>query len=165
MRISRRQAERILKRDVERIAADVARLLGDEVMARLNANQFGALTSFAFNVGIGNFRRSSVLRAVRQGRLSAVPRLLLRWSKARDPRTGRLRTLRGLLRRRRAEGRLWLTPPGRRHPPPVAVARHKAQELKEVPSVAAAWAAFLLAVSGLFTALFKEITTWFATLF
>ncbi len=159
MRISRKQAERILRADVERVAGQVAKVLGPDVLSRLNENQFGALVSFAFNVGIGNVRRSSVLRAVRAGRLEEVPRLLLRWTKAGG------RRLPGLVRRRRAEGRLWLTPPGKRRPPPGAVARHTAQEIAERPGLAAAWAAFLLALSTLLAALGKEITTWFATNF
>ncbi len=110
MRITRAEAEEILRRDVERFARGVAREIGPRAMKRLNENQFGALVSFAYNVGLGNFRRSSVLRAVRAGRLEDVPRLLLRWTKARDPKTGRLVELRGLVRRRRAEGRLFTAP-------------------------------------------------------
>ncbi len=67
MRITRREAEEILRRDVEKFARGVAREIGPQAMQRLNENQFGALVSFAFNVGLGNFRRSSVLRAVKEG--------------------------------------------------------------------------------------------------
>ncbi len=109
MRITRVEAEEILRRDVEKFARGVAREIGHEALKRLNENQFGALVSFAYNVGLGNFRRSSILRAVRAGRLDDVPRLLLRWTKARDPKTGQLVQLRGLVRRRRAEGQLFTT--------------------------------------------------------
>ena len=149
MRISRKQAERILRADVERVAGQVAKVLGPDVLSRLNENQFGALVSMAFNVGLGNFKRSSALRAVRAGRLEEVPRLLLRWVKSRDPRTGRLRTLRGLVRRRRAEGRMWLTPPAQTRPPLIAVAKHKRDELVERPDLSAAWAAFVAALVNL----------------
>ncbi|GEM_PF-1370340 len=104
MRITRAEAEEILRRDVQRFARQVAEALGEDVMRRLNENQFGALVSFAYNVGIGNFRRSSVFRAVRDGRYDDVPRLLMRWTKAGG------RRLRGLERRRRAEGKLFTTP-------------------------------------------------------
>ncbi len=118
MRISRAQAEEILRRDVETFARAVAR----QVHTPLNANQFGALVSFAYNVGIGNLRRSSVLRAVNEGRLEDVPRLLMRWTRAGGKR------LRGLIRRRRAEGRLFTSPPapeeGNRH--------HRAPDIKPV---------------------------------
>ena len=150
MRITRAEAERILRQDVERFAHQVARVLGPDVMARLNDNQFGALVSFAFNVGIGNLKRSAVLRAVREGRFDDVPRLLMRWTKAGG------RRLRGLVRRRRAEGRLWMTPPGRRRPPPVAVARQRAREIADRPGLAAAWAAFLVSVGNLAVAVWHQ---------
>jgi GH24 family phage-related lysozyme (muramidase) len=108
MRITKAEAEEILRRDVETFARAVARAIGDEALEKLNENQFGALVSFAYNVGLANFRRSSVLRAVKEGRLNDVPRLLMRWTKARDPRSGRLKRLRGLVRRRRAEGELFM---------------------------------------------------------
>ena len=150
MRITREEAERILREDVQRFAHQVAKVLGPDVMSRLNDNQFGALVSFAFNVGIGNFKRSSVLRAVREGRFDDVPRLLMRWTKAGG------RRLRGLVRRRRAEGRLWLTPPDRRRPPPMAVARQRAREIAERPGLAAAWAAFLVAAANLAVAVWQQ---------
>ncbi len=153
MRITKAQAREILRRDVTRFARDVARVLGPHAAA-LTDNQFGALVSFAYNVGIGNLKRSSVLRAVREGRHDDVPRLLLQWTKAGG------RRLRGLVRRRRAEGRLWLTPPARRRPPPVAVARHKAQEMMEHPDLAAAWAAFFVAGGGALAATWKEVSAW-----
>ena len=104
MRITREEAQEILRRDVERFAHDVARVLGPDA-EMLTPHRFGALVSFAFNVGIGNLKRSSVLKAVREGRHDEVPGLLLQWTKAGG------RRLRGLVRRRRAEGRLWMTPP------------------------------------------------------
>ena len=149
-RITREEAERILRRDIERFARQVAKVLGPDVMSRLNDNQFGALMSFAFNVGIGNLKRSSVLRAVREGRFDDVPRLLMRWTRAGG------RRLRGLVRRRRAEGRLWMTPPGKRRPPPVAVARQRAREITERPGLAAVWAAFLVAATNLAVAVWNQ---------
>jgi lysozyme len=159
MRITKAEAVDILRRDVERFARGVARAIGDEALAKLDENQFGALVSFAYNVGLGNFRRSSVLRAVRDGRPEDVPRLLLRWTKAGG------RRLRGLVRRRRAEGRLWMTPPGRRRPPAVATIRHGAQEMMEHPDVAAAWAALLGAAATLAAGAWKEVTEWVSALF
>ncbi|HHN73055.1 MAG TPA: hypothetical protein ENK13_03095 [Thermopetrobacter sp.] len=149
----------MLRADVERFAEQVAAVLGEAALARLDDNRFGALVSFTYNVGIGNLRRSSVLRAVKEGRHDDVPRLLLRWTRAGG------RRLPGLVRRRRAEGRLWLTPPGRQKPPPVAVARHRAREIAEHPRPAATWAAFFMALAGLVAAFRKEIAAWFASLF
>ncbi len=160
MRVTRQEAEAILRRDVDKFAHSVVRAIGDEVLEKLNENQFGALVSFAYNVGLSNFRRSSVLRAVREGRAQDVPRLLMRWTKARDPRTGRLKRLRGLVRRRHAEGRLFATAP--RHaetaPPPsppssLPPPSPPSPSNRPSPRLAAAWAAFFI---GLFTI----IVTW-----
>ncbi len=125
----------------------------------LTSNQFGALVSFAYNVGIGNLKRSSVLRAVREGRHEDVPRLLLQWTKAGG------RRLRGLVRRRRAEGRLWMTPDAHRRPPPVALVRHKAQEMIEHPDLAATWAAFFMAATALAAAVGREVGSWVSWIF
>jgi hypothetical protein len=69
----------------------------------VSAEQFSALVSFAFNVGIGAFRRSSVLKAVNAGDFTAVPERLKLWVKADG------RRLEGLVRRRAAEAELFAT--------------------------------------------------------
>ena len=98
MRITEDEAEEILKRDVEKFANKIKPLIKVE----LNDNQFSALVSFAYNVGPGAFKRSSVLRAVNNRDFENVPRYLLRWVKAGG------RVLRGLVRRRKAEGKLFM---------------------------------------------------------
>ena len=103
MRITRAEGERILKKDVAKFAADVERVLGDDA-DKLNDNQFGAIVSFAYNVGIGNLKRSSVLKAIRRGDLDAVPAKLKLWNKAGG------KVLKGLVRRRKAEGELFMRP-------------------------------------------------------
>ena len=117
MRISKMRAVDILRSDVEKFAAGVHALLKRE----LNDNQFGALVSFSYNVGLGAFGRSSVLRMVNAGRFNDVPARLMLWTKAGG------RRLRGLARRRRAEGKLFMTPASKRikrrqKPPPDMVA-------------------------------------------
>lgn len=103
MRITRAEGERILKKDVAKFAAGVERVLGDDA-DKLNDNQFGAIVSFAYNVGIGNLKRSSVLKAIRRGDLDAVPAKLKLWNKAGG------KVLNGLVRRRKAEGELFIRP-------------------------------------------------------
>lgn len=95
--VSREGAELILRADAERMAEEVARL----VKVPLTTAQFSALVSFAFNVGIGNFRGSSVLAAVNRGDFDAVPRRLMLWVKADG------HTLPGLVKRRAAEAELF----------------------------------------------------------
>ena len=90
-------------------------LLDDDIRALLptleavihvpvNDNQFCALVSFVFNIGIGAFKRSSLLRKLNAGDHAAVPRELMRWTR------GGGKVLAGLKRRREAEAKLWMTP-------------------------------------------------------
>ena len=73
----------------------------------LNYNQLAALTSFVFNVGCGAYRRSTLLRHLNAGYYNRVPSELIRWTKSRG------RTLKGLVRRRQDEGRLFSLKPAR----------------------------------------------------
>ncbi len=70
----------------------------------VNDNQFCALLSFVFNVGIGAFQRSSLLDKLNAGDRAVVPKELKRWVRAGG------KVLAGLKRRRAAEARLWLMP-------------------------------------------------------
>jgi lysozyme len=97
--VTRARAAQILAKDVAMFAEGVAGL----VTAVLNDNQFSALVSFAYNVGLGNFRKSSVLSAVNREDFEAVPRRLALWSRAGG------RVLPGLVRRRAAEAALFAT--------------------------------------------------------
>jgi len=115
MRMSEPEARRVLADDVERFAHDVRAALTREVTPQ----QFSALVSFAYNVGSGAFRRSSVLKAVNAGDFAAVPERLSLWVKADG------RTLGGLVRRRKAEGDLFAaggTEPPRRRGLPALIA-------------------------------------------
>ena len=69
-----------------------------------NANQLGAMVSLAYNIGIGNFRKSSVLRLHNQGKFAEAASAFSMWNKA----GGKVRA--GLTRRRAAEAALYLTP-------------------------------------------------------
>lgn len=101
MTITGAQAVEILKRDVASFERDVLRL----VKKPLTQGQFDALVSFHFNTG--KLGSSTILKRINAGRLEDVPAQLMRWTKARDPKTGRLAELAGLVRRRRAEAGLW----------------------------------------------------------
>lgn len=98
MTVTRKQAEVMLQRDLRKYADHVRK----EVKVELNGNQFGALVSFCYNVGPGNFSKSSVLSRVNQKRFSEVPARLKLWNKAAG------KVMRGLTRRRVAEGKLFM---------------------------------------------------------
>jgi lysozyme len=97
MTITQSEGEQILARDIEQFARGVRQVLA----VTLSDRQFSALVSFAFNVGLGNFRKSSVLSAANRSDFAAVVRRLQLWNKAGG------RVLPGLVRRRAAEAALF----------------------------------------------------------
>lgn len=99
--ISLEEGHAILKRDVAKFAAEVLRL----VKVPLTQGQFDALVSFHFNTGA--LASSTLLKRVNARRFEDVPAQLMRWTRAKDPKTGRRVELQGLVRRRRAEAALW----------------------------------------------------------
>ena len=103
-RISQKQAEQLLKDDLAACGAEVERLIG----VPLTDCQFAALVSFAFNAGGDALRTSTLRRRLNQGDYECVPSELARWDKATHPGSGRKVSLPGLVRRRAAEGDLWL---------------------------------------------------------
>lgn len=100
------QCEQALDRDLDEAERTVASL----VKVPLNDNQFAALVSFVFNVGVSAFRGSSLLRMLNQNRYDLVPKKLLEWVNARDRQTGKLIKLKGLVNRRINESALWNLP-------------------------------------------------------
>ncbi|WP_324291031.1 lysozyme [Asticcacaulis sp. SL142] len=74
----------------------------------LNQNQFDALVSFCFNIGIENFAQSVVLKRINEGRLTEAALAMDSWSSAEF--NGQTYVLAPLIRRRAAEKSLFLTP-------------------------------------------------------
>lgn len=95
---TRAEAEARLKADVARFAAGVARLID---AAPTTQGEFDAMTSLAFNIGLGNFGGSTLLRRHRAGDKVAAAAEFAKWNKA----SGRVMS--GLTRRREAEARLY----------------------------------------------------------
>lgn len=91
------QAEAALEYDLNEAAAKV----DDLVKVDLNENQFGALVSFAFNVGLGAFAKSTLLKKLNKGDYAAVPSELARWTRNDG------KVMQGLVNRRAAEAGLW----------------------------------------------------------
>ena len=93
------QADARLVEDLARFAAGVERL----VQVDLTDNQFAALVSFAYNVGLGALRDSTLLRKLNAGDYLGAADQLPRWARA----GGRI--MPGLTRRRAAERDLFLS--------------------------------------------------------
>jgi lysozyme len=95
--ISRKRGLRLLQNDAETAADEIHR----SVEVHLNQTQFDALVSFVFNVGIGAFRDSTLLRLLNRGQYDSVPKQLNRWVFSQGQK------LDSLIARRKAEGRLF----------------------------------------------------------
>lgn len=104
--VSEADAEALLIYDL--IAVQHA--VNESVYAPLTQNQFDALCSFAFNVGLDNFRRSQVLKRLNAGAHVQAACAMELWRKV-DFEGERI-VLDALVRRRAAEKALFLTPEG-----------------------------------------------------
>lgn len=99
MTCTKEAAEAMLRRDVERFAAKVA----TAVHVPITQNQFDALVSFAYNVGVGAFENSTLLKKLNAGDDAGASGEFLKWIKANGEILG------GLKRRRKAEQSLFET--------------------------------------------------------
>ena len=78
----------------------------------LNENQFSALVSFAYNVGINALRNSTLLKKININPFdSSIKAEFQRWNKARNPKTKKLEVLGGLTKRREKEANLYFKNP------------------------------------------------------
>jgi lysozyme len=78
MMISHSQADVLLLEDLKRFEEAVRRL----VTVPLNQNQFDALVSFTFNVGIGAFEKSTLLKLLNTGNYSNAATQFIKWVRA-----------------------------------------------------------------------------------
>ncbi len=73
-----------------------------------NENELSAMVSLAYNIGLGGFKKSSVLRNHNAGKRAATGRSFALWNKVRVD--GVLKEARGLTLRRAREAAMYLTP-------------------------------------------------------
>lgn len=103
--VSEDDAEALLLYDL----IGVAHALNEAVFTPLTQNQFDALTSFTFNLGLDNFHRSGVLKRLNEGALIQAACAMELWRKANVG--GERVVVDALVRRRAVEKTLFLTPP------------------------------------------------------
>jgi lysozyme len=101
---TREQAEEWLRKDVDKYLQEVSALINPKI--KLTQNQIDAIASLVYNIGVGNFSRSTLLRLINAGDMEGAAKQFLRWNKAGG------RVVEGLTRRRQAEAELFLTPDG-----------------------------------------------------
>lgn len=99
MKITAEEADQILASDL----AKFEKAVSDSVKVPLTQNQFDALVSLCFNIGPGNFGRSTLLKVLNLGKYEAAASQFLKWVRAGG------RVLLGLVRRRKEEAALFLT--------------------------------------------------------
>lgn len=97
MRITEAQADKLLLQDLALFEAEVSRA----VDVKLTDNQFAALVSWAYNVGVRAMHSSTLIRKLNAGNFGAVPGELARWNKVKG------NVSQGLSNRRAAEAGLW----------------------------------------------------------
>jgi lysozyme len=92
------EADERYKKDMAVFKAGVQKL----VTVPVNKNQLEALASFAYNLGIGALKGSTLLKFLNAGNYQAAANQFLRWDNANG------KVLAGLTRRRTAERNLFL---------------------------------------------------------
>lgn len=98
--ITKEYANEILAHTADEFAEDVLKL----VKSKITVNQLNALTSFAYNVGVANLQKSTLLKLVNINPNDGnIAKEFLKWNKA----NGKI--LNGLTNRRIAESALYFT--------------------------------------------------------
>lgn len=97
--VTQRQAEDLLRKDLIECESAVNNL----IKVNITQNQFDALVSLVYNIGVGNFVDSTVRKLINQQCLdiSRIEHAWCMWKRAGG------RTLSGLMRRREAEFKLF----------------------------------------------------------
>ena len=95
--VNEMQAERDLLEELDEFAGQVL----NSVKVALTQKELDALTSWTYNLGVGNLQSSTLLKKLNSGDKNSVPSEMLRWNKAAG------KVLAGLTRRREAEAKLW----------------------------------------------------------
>jgi len=96
--ITQQKAEQLFEIIANDFSAKVAKL----VTAKVSDNQFGALVSFAYNCGVNNLQKSTLLKKVNANpNDQSIKAEFLKWNKAGG------NVLAGLTRRREAESKLY----------------------------------------------------------
>lgn len=97
MKITTDEADMFLEQDLKDFEDAINRLVSVE----LTQKQFDALVAFVYNVGVGNFKKSTLLKKINAGLFDEAAEQFLKWDKANG------KQLSGLTRRRNAEMKLF----------------------------------------------------------
>lgn len=96
--VTEEDAELLLKEDLVKFE----HVINSLVKVELTQNQFDSLVCFVYNIGEGNFKKSTLLKLLNSGEFEKASNEFPRWNKANG------KVLDGLTRRRSAERDLFL---------------------------------------------------------
>jgi lysozyme len=99
MVITKDEAEKLLRNDLEKFEKGVVDLL----KVTVTSNQFSALVSFAYNIGLNALSGSTLMKKLNAGDIMGAANQFERWNKAGG------KEVQGLTNRRLAERDLFLT--------------------------------------------------------
>lgn len=99
LKITAAESDEILSRDLKTFEAGVRAA----VKVPLNQNEFDALVSLAFNIGVGAFSKSTLVKKLNAGDRAGAADQFLVWNKAGG------KTLKGLTTRRQSERKQFLS--------------------------------------------------------
>lgn len=105
MKITKEKAEELYRKDFE---AHIQPL--KEIEVPLTNNQKIALASFSYNIGVNGFRKSGIFKALQNGDYQTAAEKFEEYVKQKDKKTGKVVILKGLVKRRKREKELFLTP-------------------------------------------------------
>jgi lysozyme len=101
------QCDARFHKDIGDFAVGVAKLLGKTTTGQ---HQFDALCSFAYNLGLGNLKSSTLLKKHVAGLYPDAAKEFVKWNKANS------KVMAGLTKRRNAEAALYATPDDKKAP-------------------------------------------------
>lgn len=102
--VTKEEAEMLLRSDLDATET----LLGKILKFKITQWEYNALCSLVFNIGIGNFLNSTLLKRLNAHDMVGASKEFDRWVYYRDPRTGERAISPGLEKRRLLEKELFL---------------------------------------------------------
>lgn len=99
--ITEEKASELVQQEVAKIAGQLEATLDTDVFASLTDNQVCVLIDFVYNLGLGNFKDSTLCKMIKSGQIMEAGNQFERWVKSGN------KVLPGLVNRREAEKKLW----------------------------------------------------------
>ena len=103
---TKHQAQEYFDYDIDKFTEFINRI----VKVYINNNQLDALVSLVYNIGVGNFSKSTLLCELNDRDYKKASNQFLLWCKARNPKTRKLMVLKGLQSRRKKEKKIFDKP-------------------------------------------------------